>query len=327
MICAENFRVFHENISLKKTREERIDDALSALREFVSNDRSQEPQENGVGDLLIEPFVQGSYAMGTPVRPVREADEFDVDVVLSLRLGDAAGNLPNSKTTLGWLAGRLRGSKNYAEKAEVRKRCVRINYAGEFHLDMVPVTPVPGQDPILYLPDKAGYWIKTNPKGFTLWFDGKESESGGRLKRVVKYLKWWRSAVAPRRVKATSVILTTLLANHAARGSSNAEMLVGTMESLGEWLSVCAEKPRIPNPSLPESDLAEKWTEKEFKDFSSRFEEVLRVAREALDEPDYEKSVKLWQKVFGKEFPMLDGDKGGYVPPRSSGRKSTRVFG
>lgn len=334
MECNKNFEVFHENLSLKQTREERIAGGVRTLRQFLRSDRSSDKDETGIADVLVDLFTQGSYAMGTAVRPLHESDEFDVDVVLVLNLTQEDGGLPDSTATLQWLARRLRGNGPYKGKVEIKNRCVRLNYAGEFHLDVVPTVPSEGQK--LMLPDKAGYWVATDPRGYMTWFAQRDSGSGGHLMRIVKYLKWWRHV--GKQKKVTSVVLTALLAEHMERGYSDAATLVETMESLNDWLDMHDAKPVVPHPTLG-TDMAERWTEKEFSHFKSSLGEAAATGREAFDEDDQAKSVELWQEVFGDQFPKLDGgnggtggssvggDKGGYVRPKKSGEKSTRVFG
>lgn len=327
MRCNDSFEAFHENILLKKTRETRIDDGYSALQDFVRNDARQDDEdEPGIADLLIEMFMQGSYAMKTAIRPKREKDEFDVDVVLKLTLKDPNGNLPDSKATLDWLARRLRRNGFYKRRTEVKRRCVRINYAGEFHLDVAPVSPTTQDGSTLMIPDKTGGWSETDPKGFMHWCDEKDAESDRRLKRVVKFLKWWRTAVDGRDIKVASVVLTTLLGNHSAVGDCDAEALVGTMENLNDWLGQSSKRPQVLHPTL-DIDLAERWTEKEFKEFKAAFSQATGTAREALDEPDRDKSIDLWQELFGDAFPRLEDDgEGGYEEPASPGKKRTRTF-
>ena len=329
MECIRNFQAFLENISLKSTREDRIGQCWSALKEFARNDRTNDEDTPGIGDKLREIFVQGSYAMGTSIRPVDAKDEFDVDTVLVLTLKKDKGSLPDSTETLRWVAERLRTNANYAKSLEVKKRCVRINYAGEFHLDVVPSESEGAPVGSLLIPDKGGRWIPTDPKGLIAWVADKEKESGQRFQRMVKYLKWWSRDVAPQSAHVASTVLTVMLGNHVSVGSSDAEALVETMGSLNDWLSLCQAKPDIQHPTVS-INVAERWKESEFQSFKTALEEATNTAQDALNAPDKDESVELWQKVFGDQFPRLDDggdDKGGFVPPRGPARKQDREFG
>lgn len=339
MECGENFKKFLENISLDSTRFKRIEDAISALKTFASNDKEKgENEESGIKDLLIEIFSQGSYAIGTCIKPANDNEEFDVDMVLSLSLEKTVNTLSKPKLgpkkILSWLEKRLKQNENYKDRIrEPKPRCVRINYKGDFHLDIVSVTPVGNKDRVLWIPDKSEGWDKTDPKGFITWCNDKERESGGYFKRIVKYLKWWRSAIASDKANVSSILLTTLLGNHVIKGDTDAEALVETMESLSSWLQLCKSVPTIDNPSLSEENLARDWPDTEFNAFKKNFKEATENSRKALNETDLAKSIRLWQKVFGDKFPSSiddggDGDKskGIYIPPSSSGKKSPREF-
>jgi hypothetical protein len=265
------------------------------------------------------------------VRPVDEEDEFDVDVVLLLSFRKDSGGLPDPVETLKWMEARLRGNGNYADKTEIKKRCVRINYAGDFHLDVVPAESEGLSGTSMQIPDKQGRWIVTDPKGLIKWVNEKELECGGRFKHIVKYLKWWCKAVASENASVSSSVLTVLVGNHVASGASDAEALVETMGSLSEWLSSLSRKPAVTHPTIA-TDMAEQWKDSEFKAFRSSFANAAETAKAALDEVDKSKSVGLWQKLFGDQFPKLDDDDGdegpgGYVPPSGPGKKSSRRMG
>jgi hypothetical protein len=52
------------------------------------------------------------------------------------------------------------------------KRCLRLNYAGAFHLDILPACPNDrlGGGAILVPDRKLECWKDSNPKGFAEWF-------------------------------------------------------------------------------------------------------------------------------------------------------------
>jgi hypothetical protein len=114
-------------------------------------------------------YLQGSTAIGTVVRPIG-FNEFDVDLVahvpdLDVQLSPAA-----QKKAIG---DRLRVNRNYASLIEEMARCWRLNYAGEFHMDITPSIPNPncrfGGE---LVPDKAlKRWNPSNPKGYRRMFE------------------------------------------------------------------------------------------------------------------------------------------------------------
>ena len=43
---------------------------------------------------------------------------------------------------LQWVHGTLKQNENYADKLRLKTRCVTVDYAGDFHLDVVPRAPL-----------------------------------------------------------------------------------------------------------------------------------------------------------------------------------------
>jgi hypothetical protein len=117
----------------------------------------------------ITVYLQGSIAIGTAVRPIG-FNEIDVDLVahqpdLDVQLSPAA-----QKKAIG---DRLKANGNYAPLVEEMPRCWRLNYAGEFHLDITPSIPNPncrfGGE---LVPDKTlKKWKPSNPKGYRHVFE------------------------------------------------------------------------------------------------------------------------------------------------------------
>ena len=75
-------------------------------------------------------------------------------------------------TIYDWGHDRIADHETYAAMLEKLKRCVRLNYAGDFHMDILPACP---NDQIgngsIVVPDcKLVCWMHTNPKGFAAWF-------------------------------------------------------------------------------------------------------------------------------------------------------------
>jgi hypothetical protein len=114
-------------------------------------------------------YVHGSTALGTTVRPVGKV-EHDVDLIAH------APDFPLSRPAaeLKELVGRvLRANGRYVAMLEEKKRCWRLNYAHEFHLDITPSIPNPGcGNGGELVPDKLVRTFKpTNPRGYKKLFE------------------------------------------------------------------------------------------------------------------------------------------------------------
>lgn len=299
----DHFSKFLNNIRLNDTRIERITSALSKLHKFVEND-------GPLSEALVILFEQGSWAMGMTIRPQKDSDAFDVDVVLVLDLSKRPSDKRTPVEVVRWLATRLRQDDDYREKVSEKKRCVRINYAGDFHLDIIPayLYDKSNLNSPIYVPHKnggSGDWELSHPKGFMDWVSDINDTCGGRFRAVVQMVKHWRGLKIGEETRPKSILLTTLLGQHAAQGcSSHAEMLVRTMENLDACLQKLTSVPIIWNPSLPSENLARDWTQEQFDIFKGKVNSATKAMRAALNEPDKAKSIEQWRKIFGNAFPL-----------------------
>jgi hypothetical protein len=118
-------------------------------------------------ELTIYPH--GSVALGTTVKPHGNL-EHDVDLV-SRAVGVTLHTPPSVlKSAIG---ARLREHAYYDSILEEKRRCWRLNYAGEFHLDITPsiLNPACGNGGEL-VPDKElRQWKTSNPQGYRAWFE------------------------------------------------------------------------------------------------------------------------------------------------------------
>lgn len=114
-------------------------------------------------------FAQGSFALGTTVRPLR-GNEYDLDFIGHLQYAYPTTYTQQQIYDLFWR--RLKAHDTYASMVEMMKRCVRVGYANEFHLDITPAVSNPAcQLGGLFVPDrKLDIWKDSNPKGYASWF-------------------------------------------------------------------------------------------------------------------------------------------------------------
>jgi len=300
----DHFNRFHSEIGLDPTRKARIDSAYSNLESFVWSDEE-------ISGIAYEVFKQGSYVIGTAVKPLKSNQEFDVDVVLALDVDALSRDQRSPKRVIEWLADRLRENSPYKGKVQQRDRCVRLRYAGDFHVDIVPADCPGNINGILLIPDReAKNWNQTHPKGYMGWCDRIQDASNDKFTRVVKMLKWWRNLKFGKDSGPRSMVLTTLVGNHIPSGcSSDAEALVLTMESMNAYLSSSYLVPVIPNPSLANENLARDWTQEQFELLKERFQAATEKARKAYEEQDKDQSISLWQELFGGAFPKLTAEE------------------
>ena len=113
----------------------------------ASKYRNAEDKYHAVGAWLAEPgsplrgldpdiYPQGSMLLQTTVKP-RVGDEYDLDLVCHLKVARSV----NPLTVYEMVKRRLGANEKYASILRPKKRCLRLDYSGDFHLDILPACP------------------------------------------------------------------------------------------------------------------------------------------------------------------------------------------
>ena len=151
-----------ERLDLTETQRERIETAYNAVGEYLAS----------CDDLLLKDakiYSQGSMRIKTAVKPLNK-DEFDVDLILFL---------PNAKYAtrdeiLAVIKKHLLDHKIYRDLVEDLARGFRINYKGDYHLDITPAKEYTEnllEGHPLWVVDKRNQFKESNPDGMALKFD------------------------------------------------------------------------------------------------------------------------------------------------------------
>jgi hypothetical protein len=233
-------------------------------------------------------FPQGSLQLGTTTMPLKRA-EFDLDLacILDVRIPCHPGEIYR----LIW--DRLAQHSVYRPMMKRLPRCIRLEYSGDFHLDIVPAVPdreaggtcilVPDLDADLAIDHPENDEFKpSNPRGFAEWFEDKCKRivSADRLKmakvdpvpdqepvhqkpalkRSVQLFKRWRDIEFQDRQKAEppSIVLTTLC-GHLYRGEGLcSKALQSILNQIVDWIeggrSMC-----LTNPANVKEKICERW--------------------------------------------------------------------
>lgn len=313
------------------TKEEVMNKYLNAIAENI--DISKEMREKAeskyreVGEWLgdcdvnsdIKIFPQGSFYLGTVIRPISDKDEYDIDLVCLLKNAK-----DKTEREIKHIVGdRIKEHPIYRSKLdEEGKRCWTLNY-DEFHLDILPCVPSYPHyvEPILTeikLTHKIGndvYIPKlSNPYKYHEWFEDRmrirvdeirkvyasyenvevEDVPLYRIKtplqRAVQLLKRHRDIMydgLPNNRKENapiSIIITTLAAHSYNNESDLYQTLCQVLMNMDNYIRNENGKYIIENPVIPAENFAEKWNES--SDKAREFFEWLQCARrEMLFEP------------------------------------------
>lgn len=226
-------------------------------------------------------YPQGSLRIGTTVRPCSR-QEYDLDLVCEVQLDWRQVERPVA--VLDAVEQRLREHDTYKTMLERKNRCIRVNYANEFHLDILPACPDPSSGTTcVVVPDRdVRGWKPSNPKGYAAWFKSRAKtfevylaehqeplpsqepvEMKAPLKRVVQLIKRWRDLkyADDQKIAPISIVLTTLAAEHYGGQQSASEALAGILDGIVDNIPPRNQRLLVLNPTNTKEDLSEKWDE------------------------------------------------------------------
>jgi hypothetical protein len=202
------------NIAIEKLAEEmavsqdRFDQAESRykdLGEFLHRTESK------VRDFDPDVYVQGSFALGTPIKPASSGEDYDLDIVVAFR------SLTKRSITQADLRGLLkdeliayRKARGINNEVGESRRCCTLVYAdgAQFHMDVLPAVPnevnmrallssymadealADGAIAITDSDETATYnvitddWPRSNPRGFASWFKSRQIKQLNERRRA-----------------------------------------------------------------------------------------------------------------------------------------------
>jgi hypothetical protein len=205
-----------------KTAEEYLDALAAELA--ISEARYEQARRSyaSLGDWLHRPesivlrydpevYVQGSFGLGTAIRPLNDAEEYDVDSVCVLRAA-STGHLSQAKlkAMVGAEIKSYHRAQNMVKPVREGRRCWILDYAdgAQFHMDIVPAVPNAARYRMLLAArglstqwsetaivitdlESPVYnvisedWQRSNPKGYAAWFRERMGAAFERRRRIV----------------------------------------------------------------------------------------------------------------------------------------------
>ncbi|MEU1800786.1 nucleotidyltransferase [Streptomyces sp. NPDC019937] len=243
--------------------------------------------ENGRPGWRIYP--QGSFILGTVVRPSTPTGEYDIDLVCQLPLHPDSTTQERLKQRVGDQLTAYRqwkkdqGHTDGPDSLEPRRRCWTLEYPG-FHLDVLPAIPDEKHPPTgIRLTDKElREWQRGNPRGYAAWFH-KRSELSRKvldkrhanvadvptwqtrspLQRVVQILKWHCMIMfADDTDNRPPSILITTLAGRAYTGEEDLFTAVrSVLDNMTSFIEKDGDEWWVPNPAHEKENFTDKWNE------------------------------------------------------------------
>ncbi|MBM4569062.1 nucleotidyltransferase [Rhodococcus hoagii] len=283
-------------------------DALSALLSGSADILDIPPQTRDaavaryedVGNFLADSggsrwsvYPQGSFLIGTAIRPPSTTDEYDIDLVLHKAIDKESTTQADLKDEVGEMLadyhlhkiGADDGPDDFFEK----RRCWTLSYkALGFHLDVLPAIPdadfLRSSNAILLTDNKLRPWQHANPKDYARWFRYRSEEMlrklvasakaanvdsvpdwavRSTLQRLVQVLKWhcYRAFEDDLDDRPPSILITTLAA-HAYRGQENlADALLEVAQEMPNHIERSNGRWEVLNPAQEKENFTDKWNE------------------------------------------------------------------
>ena len=286
----EDFNNFiSDHVNINQSRLDRLNTSVAAVSEYLSQNL----------DRYVKVERQGSYALRTIIRPVN-GREYDADLLLFLEFDGSK----SPRDYIDAVYRCLKDSNVYADKIRRKTRCVVVDYAGDFHLDIVPCVAY-GTNQYICNRLMDEFEI-TDGTGFRDWFNRKNKVTNGNLKRVTRLMKYLRDY--KQTFTAPSILLTTLIGNAIYDSDDNSsfktvpDTLVTVSRRINYFLQSWPTMPTISNPVLPQENFTRHWDETKYLHFRDMFNRYTELISQAYEENDSQESLKLWRQLFGESF-------------------------
>jgi len=275
-----------ENLDISDTMRDKAINSYTAVGKWLGD---------CADDSSVKISPQGSFYLGTVIKPLTDEDEYDIDLVCLLKDKQEA-----SEHEIKNLVGdRLKEHGQYVKMLDAAegKRCWTLHY-DEFHMDILPSAP---KEMIYDEPCLTGLRLThkvapntyipkySNPYKYHKWFEERmqvrllEVKKGFAarnlvdisevplykvktpLQRAIQLLKRHRDIMyqnAPESQKGDmpiSIIITTLAAHAYNNEDSVIVALDNILNNMERFIEIRNGNYWIANPAMPEENFADKW--------------------------------------------------------------------
>jgi len=192
-------------LEIPPSRYEQAEKSYQSLGDWLHRD------DSSVGSYTPDVFVQGSFRLGTVIKPQSEDEEYDIDCSCTLiDLDKSMLSQAGLKELLGEEIKLYRKSKGIAKNVHESRRCWRLEYSdgAQFHMDIVPSIPNGNDqrrllesykldanfaDTAIAITDNevplynqiTHDWPRSNPRGYAKWFESQMGEVFIRRRELV----------------------------------------------------------------------------------------------------------------------------------------------
>src|SRR5262245_7260989 len=190
-LVIDAFNAFLWKISPPEAQLDAAKRSNRALRAFLENDAY-------FGGLLLDSFLNGSYARRTAIQPIK-----DVDIVVVV-----GADWLKTTPVLAMESLRNKLSQRYdSRRSRRRRRAVRITLS-DIDLDVVLAVERDGPQQPLRIPDReVEEWVLTHPRRQLRLIRSIGTATKGNYSRLVRLLKAWSRAKVANEDRPRSFVL------------------------------------------------------------------------------------------------------------------------
>lgn len=299
-----------------------------------------EREESIVSTYAPVIYPQGSFSLGTVIKPISNKDEYDIDLVCRLDLAKVSVTQKKLKELIGLELADYASAHQMENEPEERRRCWCLNYAegARFHLDVLPSIPEhlhqSSNEIAITDNQRPNYasisddWVRCNPVDYAEWFKNrmkvqlqiKRMELAESLKtkaadvpdykvktplqRAIQILKRHRDVtyVGEPDAKPVSILITTLAAHAYDNEADTLEGLVNIVTRMSDYIVEKNGVLWVANPVNPSENFADKW--QEYPQRQTVFLDWLNRAKanilEAVNATDFQVATKSLKQQFGE---------------------------
>ena len=283
-----------KEVNINSNRIDRLNNNVRDVREFLSQNL----------DSFEKIEQQGSYALKTIIKP-QKGDEYDADILLYMK----RDNAKRPGDHLQEIYRCFQKDRTLAGIANCKTRSVALEFAGDFHLDVVPCITRSGN--YFICNSRENQLEPTDGTAYRDWFNGKTDITSGNLKLVTRLLKYMRDRKED--LEVPSILLTTFIGSNVhdnensdkvrAKFNTVPDTLLIVSRRINSFLQHTSSMPRMRNPKLKSERFTNRhWNQNNYNKFKRVFNSYYNEMSDAYHETNSQVSLRKWRALFGDNF-------------------------
>lgn len=284
-------------------------------------------EDDAFRGINLKIYPQGSFRLKTTVKPISR-EEYDLDFVAELSAD--SGMTPHQ--LYDHIYRILSNDGIHNKMLEKKNRCIRVNYANDFHMDIMPGKLVSDDTHEIVVPDKElkSWYHHSNPIGFAEWFEKQartqiinemmlvregyqidkvsDQEVAKRLeplRRAVQLVKRYRDIYCDKNHSepVRSIVICTLMGHLTSLTGDTLQIISSFCSYVNRLIDRHKGEPfQVKNPVVNEL-LTEKWKEgNNYKDFVNMMRALTKDVNELKQYEINHNINQVLKRMFGENI-------------------------